>query len=100
MAKKPSKRMKHIPHRTCVGCREVLAKRNLIRVVRGPAGVSIDLTGKAAGRGAYVHDKRSCWDKALKGALVHALKTELTEQDREVLIHFMESLPVDDMNEA
>lgn len=100
MAKKLSKRMKHIPQRTCVGCREVLAKRNMIRVVRGPAGVSIDLSGKAAGRGAYVHDKRSCWDKALKGALVHALKTELTEQDREVLIHFMESLPVDDMNEA
>lgn len=100
MAKKPVKRMKHIPQRTCVGCREVLAKRNLIRVVRGPAGVSIDLTGKAAGRGAYVHDKRSCWDEALKGALVHALKTELTEQNREVLIHFMESLPVDDMNEA
>jgi len=100
VAKRPTKHVKHIPQRTCVGCREVLSKRNLIRVVRGPAGVAIDSTGKSSGRGAYVHDKRSCWEKALKGALVHALKTELTEQDRGVLTQFMESLPVDDMNEA
>ena len=100
MSKKPTKRVKHIPQRTCVGCRQVMPKRNLIRVVRSPEGVSIDLTGKAAGRGAYVHDKRSCWESALKGALAHALKTELTEQDRDVLIHFMESLPADVMTEA
>ena len=100
MTKKPIKRVKHIPQRTCVGCRQVMPKRNLIRVVRSPAGVSIDSTGKAAGRGAYVHDKKSCWESAIKGALVHALKTELTEQDRDVLIHFMDSLPLDVMTEA
>ena len=100
MTKQPTKRVKHIPQRTCVGCRQVMPKRNLIRVVRSPEGVSIDLTGKTAGRGAYLHDKKSCWENALKGALNHALKTELTEQDRDVLIHFMESLPVDVMNEA
>ncbi|HAL15643.1 MAG: YlxR family protein [Bellilinea sp.] len=100
MTKQPTKRVKHIPQRTCVGCRQVMPKRNLIRVVRSPEGVSIDLTGKTAGRGAYLHDKKSCWESALKGALNHALKIELTEQDRDVLIHFMESLPVDVMNEA
>ncbi|MHB0989048.1 MAG: RNase P modulator RnpM [Bellilinea sp.] len=100
MTKQPTKRVKHVPQRTCVGCRQVMPKRNLIRVVRSPEGVSIDLTGKTAGRGAYLHDKKSCWESALKGALNHALKTELTEQDRDVLIHFMESLPVDVMNEA
>ena len=100
MTKQPTKRVKHIPQRTCVGCRQVMPKRNLIRVVRSPKGVSIDLTGKTAGRGAYLHDKKSCWESALKGALNHALKIELTEQDRDVLIHFMESLPVDVMNEA
>ncbi|MBA4398431.1 MAG: YlxR family protein [Chloroflexi bacterium] len=98
MTKQPTKRVKHIPQRTCVGCRQVMPKRNLIRVVRSPEGVSIDLTGKTAGRGAYLHDKKSCWENALKGALNHALKTELTEQDRDVLIHFMESLPADVMN--
>jgi len=100
VTKQPTKRVKHIPQRTCVGCRQVMPKRNLIRVVRSPEGVSIDLTGKTAGRGAYLHDKKSCWESALKGALNHALKIELTEQDRDVLIHFMESLPVDVMNEA
>jgi hypothetical protein len=44
-----------------------------------------------------VHDKRSCWEKALKGALSHALKTELTEADRSELVQYMESLPADDM---
>jgi predicted RNA-binding protein YlxR (DUF448 family) len=77
-----------------------MPKRNLIRVVRSPEGVSVDLTGKAAGRGAYVHDKKSCWESALKGALAHALKTELTEQDRDVLIHYVDSLPADVMTEA
>jgi len=100
VTKKPTKRVKHIPQRTCVGCRQVMPKRNLIRVVRSPEGVSIDSTGKTAGRGAYLHDKKSCWESALKGALAHALKTELTEQDRDVLIHFMENLPTDVMNEA
>lgn len=100
MSKKPTKRVKHIPQRTCVGCRQVMPKRNLIRVVRSPEGVSVDLTGKAAGRGAYVHDTKSCWESALKGALAHALKTELTEQDRDVLIHYVDSLPVDVMTEA
>ncbi|MRR30723.1 YlxR family protein [bacterium] len=100
MTKTPTKRVKHIPQRTRVGCRQVMPKRNLIRVVRSLAGVSIDSTGEAAGRGAYMHDKRSCWESAIKGALAHALKTELTEQDRDVLKHFMESLPADVMTEA
>ena len=89
--KQPKK--KHIPQRTCVGCREVLSKRTLIRVVRSPEGVRIDPTGKASGRGAYLHDQRSCWDKGLRGALTSALKTELTQQDREVLAAFAANLP-------
>ena len=93
MAKKPTKRVKHIPQRTCIGCRQVLAKRSLIRIVRTPEGVRVDPTGKAAGRGAYLHDDRSCWERALKGALAHALKTELTEQDREILQASMQTLP-------
>jgi predicted RNA-binding protein YlxR (DUF448 family) len=56
-----------------------------MRVVRGPEGVSIDPTGKAPGRGAYVHEKRSCWDRALKGSLSRALRTELTNEDLEKL---------------
>lgn len=93
MAKKPVGRVKHIPQRTCVGCRQVLAKRQLLRVVRTAEGVRVDLTGKLAGRGAYLHDKRSCWARGMKGALAHALKTELTSEDRARLSEFMSALP-------
>jgi len=94
--------MKHVPQRTCVGCRQTLAKRALIRVVRTAEGLRIDPTGKVAGRGAYLHDRRSCWEQGLKGALAHALKIELSESDRELLRSVMESLPeeVEELPEA
>jgi hypothetical protein len=85
--------MKHIPQRTCVGCRAVLAKRTLIRIVRRPEGVQIDPTGKLAGRGAYLHNQKICFERGLKGALAAALKTELTNEDRERLSAFMMTLP-------
>jgi predicted RNA-binding protein YlxR (DUF448 family) len=93
VAKKPVGRVKHIPQRTCVGCREVLAKRQMLRVVRAVDGVRVDPSSKLAGRGAYLHDKRSCWARGLKGALAHALKTELTNEDRARLEEFMNTLP-------
>lgn len=93
VAKKAPKRVKHVPQRTCVGCREVIAKRAMVRIVRAPQGLSVDLTGKAAGRGAYLHAQRSCWEKGLKGALANALKTQLSEQDRETLQDYMRGLP-------
>jgi predicted RNA-binding protein YlxR (DUF448 family) len=93
VAKKTAKRVKHIPQRTCVGCHTVLPKRQLIRIVRSPEGVQVDPTGKLAGRGAYLHNRRSCWERGLKGALSHALKTELATADRERLQGFMETLP-------
>ena len=93
--KKPVQRMKHVPQRTCVGCREVLPKRKMIRIVRTADGVQLDPTGKLAGRGAYLHDRRECWERGLKGALSHALKTSLTQEDRARLEEFMHTLPAD-----
>jgi uncharacterized protein len=93
VSKKPVQRMKHVPQRTCVGCRTVMAKRQLVRVVRTTDGVLVDPTGKLAGRGAYLHDRRSCWEFGLAGSLAHALKTELTAVDRERLDAFMNTLP-------
>lgn len=92
MSKKPVQRVKHVPQRTCVGCRTVIAKRSLIRIVRTAEGVRVDPTGKAAGRGAYLHDNRACWERGLRGALAHALKTELTRDERERLEAFALSL--------
>jgi hypothetical protein len=84
---------RHVPQRTCVGCRKVLPKRSLIRIVRTPDGVLVDLKGKLPGRGAYLHDRRYCWEKGMRGALAHDLKTELTQSDRETLLAFMATLP-------
>lgn len=90
--KRPSRR-KHVPQRTCVGCRTVQAKRTLIRVVRTADGVFADPSGRIAGRGAYLHNQRSCWEQALKGSLAHALKVTLTPEDRERLLAAMDDLP-------
>ena len=75
-----------------MGCREVLPKRTLIRIVRSPQGVLVDPTGKLAGRGAYLHDRRSCWDRGLKGSLSQALKTTLTDEERDRLLAFAATL--------
>ena len=79
-----------------MGCRTVLSKRSLVRLVRRPEGVQLDPTGKLAGRGAYLHNRRSCWEKGLKGPLEHALKTTLTTDDAQRLRQFMLTLPEDD----
>ncbi len=58
---------KRIPKRMCTGCGEMFEKRELVRVVKSPDGeVSLDLTGKKAGRGAYVCKNPECLQKARK----------------------------------
>ena len=93
MAKKKGKpRRKHTPQRTCVGCRTVQDKRSLIRVVRTEEGVFVDPDGKKAGRGAYLHNARSCWQKGLDGRLAHALKTEISAENLALLKEYMDTL--------
>ena len=91
MVKKSKRRRKHIPQRTCVGCREVHPKRTLTRIVNSPEGVIVDLSGKAHGRGAYLHDRRECWLRGINRTLDHALKTSLTDQEKESLMKYMEA---------
>ncbi len=59
----------------------------------------IDPSGKLPGRGAYLHDQKSCWVKALKGSLAHALRTTIQEQDLAALRTFMETLPEDETSD-
>lgn len=77
----------HVPQRTCVGCRTNTAKREFLRIVRTPEGaVEIDMTGKRAGRGAYLCAQRSCWEEALKkDRLARALRTTISPETRETL---------------
>ena len=93
MSKQPVQRVKHVPQRTCVGCREILPKRKMVRIVRTTEGVQVDPTGKLAGRGAYLHDRRECWERGMKGTLAHALKTTLSAEERVRLEEFMNALP-------
>ena len=78
-----------------MGCREVLPKRTMIRIVRTVEGVKVDPTGKLAGRGAYLHDRYECWEQGLNGALAHALKASITLEERKELEEFMSTLPQD-----
>ncbi|MGC4043786.1 MAG: YlxR family protein [Armatimonas sp.] len=74
--------MARTPIRTCVACRQAEGKRGLVRVVRLPegAGVALDPSGKAAGRGAYVHASAECIELAVKRkALERSLKASLPE---------------------
>ena len=73
---------KKIPQRQCMGCRERLEKRELIRVVRTPEGnVQLDFSGKLSGRGAYICPKAECMKKAMKSkALDRSLEVEIPEE--------------------
>ena len=58
---------KKVPMRMCNGCMEMKPKKELIRIVKSPEGVvSVDLTGKKSGRGAYICKSVACLDKAFK----------------------------------
>ena len=72
-------KVKKIPQRQCVGCREMKNKRDLIRVVRSPEGtISLDFKGKVPGRGAYVCPDPACLAKARKSrALERAFETAI-----------------------
>ena len=59
--------IKRVPLRMCTGCGEMKPKKELVRVVKPPEGeISLDLTGKKAGRGAYVCPSPECLRKARK----------------------------------
>lgn len=60
-------RLRKIPLRMCVGCRERKNKKELTRIVRTPEGnVILDPTGKKAGRGAYICPNSVCLEKVVK----------------------------------
>ena len=83
---------KKIPMRQCLGCREMKAKKELIRVVRSPEGaVTLDFKGKANGRGAYVCPNAACLKQAVKAkALERAFSCQIPQEVYEALQEQME----------
>lgn len=70
------------PLRTCIACKQMKDKSELIRIVRSPDGdMFFDRTGKANGRGAYVCDDPDCVAKCLKKRLLNkSFKTEVSDE--------------------
>jgi predicted RNA-binding protein YlxR (DUF448 family) len=79
---------KHVPLRTCAGCRQVKSKLELIRLIRIPNGdIEIDSSGRKSGRGVYLCPARECWETGLKGdRLGYALHGRLGDDNRKRLI--------------
>lgn len=74
--------MKNKPQRTCMACREMKDKNELLRVVKNNQGeIFVDTTGKANGRGAYVCKNKECFNKLKKSkGLSRAFKMQIDEE--------------------
>jgi len=73
--------LKKIPMRMCLGCREMKPKQELIRIVKSPEEkISLDLSGKKQGRGAYICNSTSCFNKIIKSkAVSRAFKAQIPD---------------------
>ena len=66
-----------MPSRTCVGCRKVTDKRELVRIVITAKGASVDSDWKSPGRGVYVCPDEKCLETAIKkNAIARGLKVK------------------------
>lgn len=90
---------KKIPMRQCVGCREMKAKKDMIRVIRHASEdkdateISLDATGRKNGRGAYLCANSACLRAAIKNrGLERSLKMPIPEEVYELLKKEMEEL--------
>ncbi len=86
-------KVKKIPMRTCVVCHEKLEKRELLRVVKNKEGiVSVDITGKANGRGAYIKKDLEVLEKAKKSkALERHLECQIDDSIYEEIRKIIEN---------
>lgn len=85
--------LKKVPERTCIGCNETKPKKELLRIVKDKENtISIDLTGKKNGRGAYICAKQECLDKAIKSnrlsrVFEQNIDKEIYEDLRDVIVN-------------
>ncbi len=79
--------MKKLPNRTCIGCNSIKPKKELVRIVKDKDGnISLDMTGRASGRGAYLCKDIQCLEKAIKTKkLERVFETKITEEIYESL---------------
>ena len=100
--------MKKVSLRKCTGCGEMKEKRELIRVVKAPekkdengnvisgGEISLDLTGRKSGRGAYVCKNADCFEKARKARrFERSLSCKIPEDVYEQMSKELENASVD-----
>ena len=87
--------IRKIPQRKCVGCGTSKDKKELIRVVKNAEGeISVDLTGKKNGRGAYICHDAECLKKAKKaGRLERSFECQISE---EIYTRLMQEITADE----
>lgn len=70
-------KIKKIPMRMCIACKEMKEKKEMLRIVKPKEGeVFLDFSGKAAGRGAYICNSAECLAKLKKARLLHKTFSE------------------------
>jgi hypothetical protein len=85
--------VKKIPQRTCIGCGESKSKKELIRIVKQEEDISLDITGKKNGRGAYICNNVECLEKAIKTkGLDRSFKMQVSKEVYDRLKTDMEKL--------
>lgn len=84
---------KKIPMRQCVGCKEMRAKKEMLRVIKtAEEEILLDTTGKKNGRGAYICSNPECLKQAAKNrGLERSLKTAVPKEIMDTLIKEMEN---------
>ena len=83
---------KNVPMRRCVGCMESKPKNELIRIAGYENEVTVDLTGRAKGRGVYLCPDTKCLEKAKKKrALGRGLKMEVTQEQMDRIFEELEN---------
>ena len=78
---------KRVPLRKCLGCGEMIGKKGAVRIVRSKEGeISLDQTGKKAGRGAYICRDAECFAQVRKARkLDRSLKCAVPEDIYDII---------------
>jgi len=81
-------RVKPVPRRTCISCRQVRDKSELVRIVQAGAGVEVDFSRKQEGRGAYLCPSLRCWQGLRADRLGYALKAKVAPEAVDNLMEY------------
>ena len=70
------------PARTCIGCREIGDRTELLRIVKIAGKLQVDEKKSLSGRGSWIHQKLECFDSAItRGAFPRAFRSKIDFAD-------------------